>query len=182
MKFLVTAVGLLLCFSALTTKASILPPNHLDVYDDHVVKNITEKDFNEISDHIVAMWQPIAKLHGADLVVEKRWNDSTVNAYANQSGKTWKVTMFGGLARLAKKSHPMVSLSSSVTSSATISGDTSSMRAKRGLQAKVKLTTSLLTSAVIAFSEKPNSGTHDTEKGYPKSFKRIAMRFGRLKI
>ena len=61
--------------------------------------NITEEQFNAISDGIVEMWKPLAKLHGAELTVEKRWDDPTVNAYAQQSGKSWVITMFGGLAR-----------------------------------------------------------------------------------
>jgi len=36
---------------------------------------------------------------GAKLILEKRWNDNTVNAYAKQVGNNWYVSMFGGLAR-----------------------------------------------------------------------------------
>jgi hypothetical protein len=36
---------------------------------------------------------------GAELQIERNWEDGTVNAYAQQMGKTWKVSMFGGLAR-----------------------------------------------------------------------------------
>ena len=36
---------------------------------------------------------------GGKLNIERNWTDGTVNAYASQSGSTWKVAMFGGLAR-----------------------------------------------------------------------------------
>lgn len=61
--------------------------------------NVTEEQFNKITDAIVAMWQPLAKLHGAQLVAVKNWNDATVNAYADQKGNQWMVSMYGGLAR-----------------------------------------------------------------------------------
>jgi hypothetical protein len=80
--------------------ASILPPNNLHLQDrPRGILNITEKQFNKITDDIVGVFAPIAKLHGANLVGVKNWSDSTVNAYADQSGSEWQVQMFGGLAR-----------------------------------------------------------------------------------
>lgn len=83
----------------LSANASILPPNNLADQDGFAPSNVSEEQFNAITDAIVDMWKPLAKLHGAELVAEKRWNDSTVNAYASRSGNTWTVQMFGGLAR-----------------------------------------------------------------------------------
>lgn len=80
-------------------RASILPKNNLHLQRPLASSDITEEQFNYVTDSIVEMWKPLAKIHGAELVAEKRWNDPTVNAYADQMGKTWKVTMFGGLAR-----------------------------------------------------------------------------------
>ena len=37
--------------------------------------------------------------HGANLTIQRKWNDDTVNAYAYQTGSEWVVAMFGGLAR-----------------------------------------------------------------------------------
>ena len=36
---------------------------------------------------------------GGNLKVVRKWSDGTVNAYAQQQGNTWMVSMFGGLAR-----------------------------------------------------------------------------------
>src|SRR5690554_4793938 len=92
--------SILYSFSA---NAMILPPNDLHRYDrKDRIANITEEQFHQIVDSIVEMWRPIAAEHGADLVAEKLWDNPTVNAYATQSmwgKKTWKITMFGGLAR-----------------------------------------------------------------------------------
>ncbi len=77
-----------------------LPPNNLHLKDNPTrAANITEEKFNQIVDDAMKYWIPIAKAKGVELVASKDWKDSTVNAYANQSGKTWTVAMFGGLAR-----------------------------------------------------------------------------------
>lgn len=76
------------------------PPNNLHMYDNiNRSANINEEKFNQIIDDVMKYWIPIAKAKGVTLVASKDWKDSTVNAYANQSGKTWTVAMFGGLAR-----------------------------------------------------------------------------------
>lgn len=61
--------------------------------------NIDEPTFNKIIDGVMAFYVPIAKAHGANLTVEKRWTDTTVNAFADQAGNNWTIHMFGGLAR-----------------------------------------------------------------------------------
>lgn len=61
--------------------------------------NIDEETFNAVIDKVTAIYAPIVESKGATLKVIKRWDDGTVNAYAQQSGSTWKVSMFGGLAR-----------------------------------------------------------------------------------
>lgn len=64
------------------------------------VGGLTEADFNQIIDKVEAVYAPIlANEFNATLEVERNWTDGTVNAYASQSGSTWKVAMFGGLAR-----------------------------------------------------------------------------------
>ncbi len=61
---------------------------------------MTEERFNEITDAVVEIYEPIiADDFNAKLVSVKNWESGTVNAYAQQSGKTWKISMFGGLAR-----------------------------------------------------------------------------------
>lgn len=59
----------------------------------------TEREFNQILDEIEEIYTPIVASMGAKLQVQRRWTDATVNAYANRSGKTWMISMFGGLAR-----------------------------------------------------------------------------------
>jgi len=60
---------------------------------------ITEKDFNDAIDKVEGIYSPIIAAKGKTLQVERKWDDGTVNAYAQQVGNTWKVSMFGGLAR-----------------------------------------------------------------------------------
>ena len=60
---------------------------------------ISEAQFNKVIDKYEALYTSIVKSYGGDLKIERNWTDGTVNAYAQQLGKTWKVSMFGGLAR-----------------------------------------------------------------------------------
>ncbi len=77
-----------------------LPPNNLHTQDNvNRIANITEQRFGQIIDEVIAIWKPVATAKGVTLTVDKRWSDPTVNASASQSGKTWLVSMYGGLAR-----------------------------------------------------------------------------------
>jgi hypothetical protein len=82
-------------------KDGILPEN--DLYIPVGLKGpqsgITEERFNEVISQVEDVYAPIISNMGSKLKVERKWSDGTVNAYASQSGKTWKVAMFGGLAR-----------------------------------------------------------------------------------
>jgi len=84
---------------AMNANGSILPPNNLHLQDGFLEGGISEDQFNDIIDTVSDFYRPIVKSKGGDLVVVRKWSDSTVNAYANRQGKTWNVTMFGGLAR-----------------------------------------------------------------------------------
>lgn len=63
------------------------------------VSSLTETKFNQVIDKVENMYKPIVKAKGGNLVVQRKWTDATVNAYAQRSGTTWSVSMFGGLAR-----------------------------------------------------------------------------------
>jgi hypothetical protein len=82
-------------------KEGLLPEN--DLYIPANVKGwnagITEAAFHRAIDKVEAIYAPIIANMGAKLNMERNWSDGTVNAYAQQTGKVWKVAMFGGLAR-----------------------------------------------------------------------------------
>jgi hypothetical protein len=94
--FVVTAM-----FFSLSASAMILPPNDLYKQDSKLRSAaMSQKDFDYIINNIIAIWAPRAKAHGgAVLTAEHLWDDSTVNAYANQDGSDWQVHFYGGLAR-----------------------------------------------------------------------------------
>ena len=66
---------------------------------DRNARGISEEKFNSVIDKIEGIYGPIIKAKGKTLQVIRNWTDGTVNAYAQQTGNTWKVSMFGGLAR-----------------------------------------------------------------------------------
>ncbi len=81
-------------------KEGFLPENNLKIsVNAKRVGGLNEEQFYAVIEKVETLYAPIVKQYGGDLVVEKKWEDATVNAYAQQTGKTWKVSMFGGLAR-----------------------------------------------------------------------------------
>ena len=103
--FKITALALSLSIAGSALACSpngtggFLPENDLYIPAGKAFGGITEAQFTNAIDRVVAIYEPIVSSMGGNLVVERRWDDGTVNAYAQQSGKTWKVSMFGGLAR-----------------------------------------------------------------------------------
>lgn len=88
---------------AQVAQGSILPPNNLHLQDNvHSLANMTEQDFNNIINNIINYYKPIVTARGARLVSNNLWSDPTVNASAQQSGTTWIINMYGGLARRAE--------------------------------------------------------------------------------
>ncbi|MBF0443849.1 MAG: M48 family metalloprotease [Oligoflexales bacterium] len=79
-----------------------MPENDLYLEDNLFNANMTEDTFNAILDNIKTYYEPIIQGHGATLVIERNWSDSTVNAYAYQEGTSWYIAMFGGMARRAE--------------------------------------------------------------------------------
>jgi hypothetical protein len=78
-----------------------IPQNHLYIPADMKMQSgVTESEFNEAIDDLEKIYGPIFKNeYNAELVVERKWDDGTVNAYAFRRGNKWHVAMFGGLAR-----------------------------------------------------------------------------------
>lgn len=81
-------------------KDGFLPKNNLKIsVNDKGINTISEEQFNSVIDAVESVYAPIIATHGAKLEVVRNWTDGTVNAYAEQEGTLWKVSMFGGLAR-----------------------------------------------------------------------------------
>lgn len=77
-----------------------LPENKMYIpVDAKGINSISEAQFNAVIDQVEAIYRPIISTYGGELEVVRKWSDGTVNAYAEQDGKAWKVSMFGGLAR-----------------------------------------------------------------------------------
>lgn len=98
---IVTAIGALNGFTCTEDGVEgIVPENNLYISPSEKSTNgMTEALFNEVIDKVEAIYEPIIDKMGAKLSIARKWNDGTVNAYAQRSGRTWRVSMFGGLAR-----------------------------------------------------------------------------------
>lgn len=77
----------------------IAAENNLWISVHNKSNGMTEELFNTILDRVEDIYTPVLTTMGKKLVVNRDWEDGTVNAYAQQRGKTWSINMFGGLAR-----------------------------------------------------------------------------------
>ncbi|MBL6991322.1 MAG: hypothetical protein ISR65_16175 [Bacteriovoracaceae bacterium] len=81
-------------------KTGIVPENNLYIgVDAKNASTVTEEQFNQVLDRINEIYAPILEAKGKELNIVRNWSSGTVNAYAQQSGNTWTISMFGGLAR-----------------------------------------------------------------------------------
>lgn len=76
-----------------------MPENNLHLEKLDEPSNIDEKMFNDLIDQVTKIYEPIIDGHKAELKVNRLWDDKTVNASANQTGNSWILNMYGGLAR-----------------------------------------------------------------------------------
>ncbi|MEY4064318.1 MAG: hypothetical protein RIR26_526 [Pseudomonadota bacterium] len=100
LNFVVLASLFPAALAAAGSSSSCFPPNKRHLKPTALEKsNISEKRFNEIIAAAEKVYAPIVRSHGAKLKINRRWDDETVNANAEQNGTLWEVNMYGGLAR-----------------------------------------------------------------------------------
>jgi hypothetical protein len=81
-------------------QTGFMPENDLYISVDAKTRStMTEERFNEIIDRADKHYRPIIKELGGKLKWARKWNDGTVNASAQRFWRTYKVNMYGGLAR-----------------------------------------------------------------------------------
>lgn len=100
MRSLICFVMLFFSFHVFAVQ-SFMPENDLHLEDNFMQNsNVDKYQFDQILDNLDELYTPIFKSHGSSFVIERKWEDSTVNAYAWKSSKTISnIKMFGGLAR-----------------------------------------------------------------------------------
>lgn len=82
------------------------PENNLKIeVGDKASNNMTKEMFLDAVLRVSSVYESIVAEKGGKLIMNNRWDDATVNASAQQSGKNWQVNMYGGLAR-----HPLVTV------------------------------------------------------------------------
>jgi hypothetical protein len=77
-----------------------LPENDLYIgVDNKDSNNMTKEQYDRALDLVEEIYSPIFSELGRELIISRKWEDGTVNAYANRIGKKNYIHMFGGLAR-----------------------------------------------------------------------------------
>lgn len=98
--FIVATMGILLSCGSAFGRQSFLPENELWREDNlYSFTGVDEDTFNKVLDKIYTIYAPIFKSLGGTLVVNRDYESSVVNAYADREGGTYNVSFFGGLAR-----------------------------------------------------------------------------------
>ncbi|MDE2489913.1 MAG: hypothetical protein KGM24_03645 [Elusimicrobia bacterium] len=83
---------------------SFLPPNSMRIEVDAMgAGGITHAQFDAVMDQMQAVYGPIIAARGGQLVINRLWDDPTVNASAERNGDQYVLNMYGGLAR-----HPAI--------------------------------------------------------------------------
>lgn len=81
-------------------KTGIMEENDLWIGPENKSANaLGKEDFMALLDKVEEIYGPEVEAKGAKLIIERNWDDGTVNAYAYQEGTNWHIAMFGGLAR-----------------------------------------------------------------------------------
>lgn len=81
-------------------KTGFAPENSLNIsVSQKSINGIDEAEFNAVMDEIQAVYEPIINANGDKMVINRKWDDGTVNASAQRSGNKVILNMYGGLAR-----------------------------------------------------------------------------------
>jgi len=79
-----------------------LPPNNLKIPIGSLEdKGLTRKQYEAVMDRVQAVYGPIIASRGGRLMINRLWEDPTVNASADRQGDDYVINMYGGLARHA---------------------------------------------------------------------------------
>jgi len=103
--FLVSTLSLVLTSSGMMN--SHLCNNFVPQNDRYIPANqkegeetgITLAEFNSILDRIEKIYGPIVQAKGGKIEIRRLWDDGTVNASAERVGTTYRINMYGGMAR-----------------------------------------------------------------------------------
>lgn len=105
MKQLISAITFCLIFTIAnittpkTNLCHLIPENNTTRIPIDSGTGIDQATFNNVIDNFVAVYKPIVKQKGYNLLVVKKWSDETINSDTTVSGKSWIINAYGGLAR-----------------------------------------------------------------------------------
>lgn len=78
-----------------------LPKNDLQIPVSAKNAGLSEAEYHEVINKVEKVYAPVARLYGARLVMERKWESETVNAgtLRMNGGKKWVVNLYGGFPR-----------------------------------------------------------------------------------
>jgi len=96
-----SVLAILTFSSPLFADQTFMPKNRLDLdTSNKAYGGLNQAQFNKVIDRAELFYKPIFQQFGATLKINRLWEDSTVNASAEQTSATmWEINMYGGLAK-----------------------------------------------------------------------------------
>jgi hypothetical protein len=104
MKVLILLLATLLSSHAIS--GHFIPENQISIAPSHFKTlggGVSEEKFNSIAEKIENIYAPFVTVLGGKLIINKRWEFKSVNAFAYKHEDKWTVELSGGLAR-----HPLM--------------------------------------------------------------------------
>ncbi len=82
-----------------------LPKNNLKIPVNYKFAGLTKEQYDQSIDRVLKIYGPVVKKLDAELIMDRKWEDETVNAgtFRDESGKHWHINLYGGFAR-----HPLI--------------------------------------------------------------------------
>src|SRR5437868_6751059 len=93
----VAALALLASAPRPQPSESFLPPNQFRIAIGSLqAKGIDRAQYDQVMDQAQAIYGPIIAARGGTLVINRMWEDDTVNASAQRNGSEYHINMYGG--------------------------------------------------------------------------------------
>lgn len=82
-----------------------LPANSMKFPVNYKFAGLTREQYDQAIDKVLKVYGPIVKKWDAELIMDRKWEDETVNAgtFRDEDGKHWHINLYGGFAR-----HPLI--------------------------------------------------------------------------
>lgn len=100
-----TILGMIICLA--TASAPTLACENNDFFPENDLQfpvgikttGLSEVQYNNVLDKVFAVYGSLVKAQGGNLILNRKWTNSSVNAGTYRDGQNWYINVYGGYAR-----------------------------------------------------------------------------------